>query len=93
MRVHFGNVREENSTEKEILEEELNNDSEREIFKYLIRNNKFIGAEEYNKKKNKENKEKQKFDSEFQKDRSKLKEYNITGGASISDYNQDFHNA
>ena len=93
MRVHFGNVREENSTEKEILEEELNNDSEREIFKYLIKNNKFIGAEEYNKKKNKENKEKQKFDSEFQKDRSKLKEYNITGGASISDYNMDFHNA
>jgi len=74
---YFRNVRNENSTEKEILEEEIEDPDEKELFKYLIRNNIFMGAAEYNKKKKQQDKDQAKFNAQFEADRHAL----------------DFHNA
>ncbi|MGI9555551.1 MAG: hypothetical protein ACR2M9_01705 [Cyanophyceae cyanobacterium] len=74
---YFRNVRNENSTEKEVLEEDIEDPDEKELFKYLIRNNIFMGAAEYNKKKKQQDKEQAKFDAQFEADRAAL----------------DFHNA
>ena len=74
---YFRNVRNENSTEKEILEEDIEDPEEKELFKYLIRNNIFMGAAEYNKKKKQQDKDQAKFNAQFEADRHAL----------------DFHNA
>ena len=74
---YFRNVRNENSTEKEILEEDIEDPKEKELFKYLIRNNIFMGAAEYNKKKKQQDKDQAKFNAQFEADRHAL----------------DFHNA
>ena len=74
---YFRGIKNDNTTEKEVLEEDIEDPDEKELFKYLIRNNVFIGAAEYNKKKKQQDKDQAKFDAQFEADRHAL----------------DFHNA
>ena len=74
---YFRGIKNDNTTEKEVLEEDIEDPDEKELFKYLIRNNVFIGAAEYNKKKKQKDRDQAKFDAQFEADRHAL----------------DFHNA
>ena len=74
---YFRGIKNDNTTEKEVLEEDIEDPDEKELFKYLIRNNVFIGAAEYNKKKKQQDKDQAKFNAQFEADRHAL----------------DFHNA
>ena len=74
---YFRGIKNDNTTEKEVLEEDIEDPDEKELFKYLIRNNIFMGAAEYNKKKKQKDRDQAKFDAQFEADRHAL----------------DFHNA